>query len=80
MIRLELKKYNKILIEKQQKIFTLSTGKNVKYEYLTREKILPSPQSWILEQVNLHILLLKKHFKNKKNWKKKSKRKSSGLN
>ena len=45
MIRLELKNYNKILIEKQQKIFTLSTGKNVKYEYLTREKILPSPQS-----------------------------------
>ena len=45
MIRLELKNYNKLLIEKQQKILTLSTGKNVKHKYLTREKILPSPQS-----------------------------------
>ena len=48
MIRLEMKKYNMILTEKQ-KISALSSGKIDKYEYLTGEEILSSNQSLILE-------------------------------
>ena len=44
MIRLEIKKYNIILIEKQQKYQPYSSGKIRKYEYLTGEDILPSNQ------------------------------------
>ena len=48
MIRLEMKKYNMILTEKQ-KISALSSGKIDKYEYLTGEEILSSNQRLILE-------------------------------
>ena len=37
MIKLQMKNYNIILIEKQQKISTLSSGKTDKYEYLIGE-------------------------------------------
>ena len=47
MIRLEMKKYNMILIEK---ISALLSGKICKYEYLTGEDILPSNQQQIIEQ------------------------------
>ena len=42
MIRLKIKKFNKILIEKLKKKSALSSGKINKYEYLTGEEILPS--------------------------------------
>ena len=42
MIRLKMKKFNKILIEKLKKKLALSSGKINKYEYLTGEEILPS--------------------------------------
>ena len=45
MIRLEMKNYNMILIEKH-----LSSGKIHKHEYLTGEDILPSNQQQIIEQ------------------------------
>ena len=48
MIRLEMKKYNMILTEKQ-KISALSSGKIDKYEYLTGEETLSSNQRLILE-------------------------------
>ena len=38
MIRLEMKNYNTILIEKQPK--TLSSNKISKYEYITGEEVL----------------------------------------
>ena len=44
MIKLEMKHYNMILIEKLQKVSTLSSGKTDKYEYLIDEEILPSNQ------------------------------------
>ena len=47
------------------KISALSSGKICKYEYLTGEDILPSNQQQIIEQLDLHILLWEKLFKNK---------------
>ena len=49
-IKLKMKNYNTILIEKQQKISALSSGKLDKYEYLTGEEIFPSNQRQIIEQ------------------------------
>ena len=51
MIKLKINNCNTILIEKQQKISVLSSGKIDKYEYRTGEEILPSDQSRIIEQV-----------------------------
>ena len=52
MIRLELKNYNMILIEKQPK-----------YQlYLTGEKILPSNQKQLIEQAKFTYLPLRKAF------------------
>ena len=48
MIKLKMKSYNMILIEKQQKISALPSGKLHKYEYLTGEDILPSTQQQII--------------------------------
>ena len=53
MIRLEMKSCNTILIQKQQKISALSSGKIDKYEYLTGEEILPSGPSQIIQQPKL---------------------------
>ena len=55
MIRLKMKNYNMILIEKQPKIPTLSSGKIHRYEYLTGEDILPSNQQQIINLLNLII-------------------------
>ena len=49
MIRLEMKNYNTILIEKQLK-YQLYHHKIHKYEYLTGEDISPSNQQQIIEQ------------------------------
>ena len=53
MIRLKMKNYHMILIEKLQKISVLSSGKINKYEYVTSEEILPSNQKQIIEQAKL---------------------------
>ena len=39
------------------KISAISSGKTYKYEFLTGKEILPSDQSRMIEQANLHILL-----------------------
>ena len=46
------------------KISTLSSGKIDKHEYLTGEEILPSDNR-IINKLNLNILHLVKHLKNK---------------
>ena len=51
-----------ILIEKQQKISALSSGKLHKYEYLTGEDILPSNQEQIIEQAKFTYSPLCKAF------------------
>ena len=48
MIRLEMKNWNVILTEKQQKS-ALSSGKIDKNEYLTGEEILPSDKIRVIE-------------------------------
>ena len=57
-----MKIYNIILIEKQQKISALSSGKLHKYEYLTGEDILPSNQEQIIEQAKFTYSPLCKAF------------------
>ena len=57
-----MKIYNMILIEKQQKISALSSGKLHKYEYLTGEDILPSNQEQIIEQAKFTYSPLCKAF------------------
>ena len=47
------------------KISALLSGKTEKYKYLTGEEILLSDQSRIKENLDLHILHLVKHLKNK---------------
>ena len=39
------------------KISAISSAKIYKYEFLTGKEILPSDQSRMIEQANLHILL-----------------------
>ena len=75
MIRLKMKKYNMILIEKQPnyqlchqvkfikiKLSALSSGKVHKNEYLTGEDILPSNQQQIIEQTKFTYSPLGKAF------------------
>ena len=62
MIKLEMKHYNMMLIEKLQKVSTLSSGKTDKYEYLTDEEILPSNQKQIIEQTKFTYSPLGKAF------------------
>ena len=59
-IRLEMKKYNMILIERLQKY--QFSGKIDKYEYLTGEEILPSTQKQIIEQAKFTYSPLGKAF------------------
>ena len=62
MIRLEMKKYDMILIEKQPKISALSSGKICEYEYLTGEDVLPSNQQQIIKQAEFTYSPLGKVF------------------
>ena len=58
MIRIRVKNYSMILIEKLQKYQPLSADKINKHEYLTRGQILYSNQKKIkLNKLNLLILL-----------------------
>ena len=63
MIRLEMKNYSKILIEKWLNISAFLSGKIQKYEYLTGEDILPSNQQQIIEQKKFTYSPLEKAFK-----------------
>ena len=62
MIRLGMKTYNIILIEKQQKISTLSSGKTEKYEHVNVKEILPFNQSQVIEQAKFTYFILQKVF------------------
>ena len=66
MIRIRVKNYSMILIEKLQKYQPLSSEKINKHEYLTRGEILSSNQKKKkLNKLNLLILIYKNHLKNK---------------
>ena len=67
MIRLKMKKYNIILIEKLQ-ISAISLGKIHKYEYLTGEKILPSNQNQTIEQAKFIYSPFGKGFEKQIKW------------
>ena len=69
MIKLEMKNYNMILREK----LAFSSSKINKYEYLTSEKVFPSNQKQIIEQVKFTYFPLGKAFKEQKKKKKKKK-------
>ena len=56
-IKLEMKNYNIILIERLQK-----SGKIDKYEYLTGEEILSSDQQQVIQQGKFTYLPLQKAF------------------
>ena len=60
-----MKGYNTILIEKQQKISALSSGKIDKYEFLTGKELLFSEQSRIIEQAKFQYSPLRKALKSK---------------
>ena len=62
MIRLEMKNYNMILIEKQPKYRLLSSLEIHKHEYLTGEDILPSNQQQIVKQARFTYSPLGKAF------------------
>ena len=64
-IRDEKLRYN--INRKVAKISALSSGKTDKYEYLTREEILPSSQQQIIEQAKFTYSPLGKAFENKQN-------------
>ena len=66
MTKLEMKKYNMILTEKQRKVLALSSGTIDEYEILTGEEILPSDQVRIIGQAKFTYSPLGKAFKNKK--------------
>ena len=51
MIKLMMKNYNMILIEKLHKISALSSGKIDKYEYLTVEEILRSNKKGLIKDI-----------------------------
>ena len=57
-----MKNYNMVLIEKQPKTSTLSSGEICKYEYLTGEAILPSNQQQIIKQATFTYSPLGKAF------------------
>ena len=65
MIRLKMKNYNTILIEKQPKYRLLSSRKIHKHEYLTGKDTLPSNQQQIIEQAKFTYFPLGKAFENK---------------
>ena len=50
------KKLQYVINREAVKISALLSGKNDRYEHVTDEEILPSDQSRITEQANLHIL------------------------
>ena len=62
MIKLEVRNYNMLLIQKQQKKSALSFGKIEKYEYLKGEKILPPDQRRVIEQAKFSYSPLGKAF------------------
>ena len=62
MIRLGMKNYSTILIEKQLKYQLYNLVKFTKYEYLTGEDILPSNQQQIIEQAKFTYSPLGKAF------------------
>ena len=78
MIRLEMKNFNMIWKEKQQKISALSPDKLDKYEYLTGEKILPSDRRRMKEQVKFTYSPLGKA--SEKQWRWKTRRKTNKSN
>ena len=63
MIKLEIKNYSMILIEKLQKCQPYHQVK-FKYEYLTGEELLPSNQKQIIEQAKYAYSPLGKALKN----------------
>ena len=64
MIRLRMRNYNMILIEKRQKYQLRYRNK---YEYLTGEEILSSNQKQIIEQGKFTYSPLEKDFEKNKN-------------
>ena len=62
MIRIRVKNYSMILIEKLQKYQPLSSDKINKYEYLTRGEILSSNQKKKIEQAKFTYSPLEKSF------------------
>ena len=53
-------------IEREKaKMWALSSCKINKYEYLTGEEMLPLDQRPMINKLNLHIILLVNHWKNK---------------
>ena len=62
MIRLEIKNWNMILTEKQQKYQHSHPQKNDKYEFLTGEEILPPDQRGVTEQAKFAYSVLGKAF------------------
>ena len=62
MIRLEMKNYNMILIEKLPKYQLYNQTKLVKYKYLAGEEILPSSQKQIIEKAKFTYPPLRKSF------------------
>ena len=65
MIRLEMKNYNMILIEKLLKYQLYHLTQTGKYEYLTGEEILPYNQKQIIKQAKFTCSPLKKLLQNK---------------
>ena len=64
MLKLEMKNYMKIFIEKQQKYQQYHLEK-LKYKYHTGEEILPSKQKQIIEQAKFAYSPLGKPLKSK---------------
>ena len=64
MIRLRMRNYNMISIEKRQKYHLRYRNK---YEYLTGEEILSSNQKQIIEQAKFTYSPLEKDFEKNKN-------------
>ena len=62
MMKLEIKNYNTILIEKLHKISALSSNQFDNYDYHTGEEILPFNQKHIVEQVKFTYSSLGKAF------------------
>ena len=55
-IKIRVEKFKYHINREAVKISALLSGKNDRYEHVTDEEILPSDQSRIKEQANLHIL------------------------
>ena len=62
MIRLQMKNYNRILIENQQKHKHYHQAKIDKDDHLTGEDVLPSNQSHMIEQAKIAYSPLGKAF------------------